>query len=169
MLCDKCGKRPATFHFKQIINGKQTDLHLCEQCAEEDNNFLNAYQGFDLQNLLAGLINFDGESTINDLQCKTCGLTFSQFSKIGKFGCPDCYTYFRPKLDSVIRRIQGNNKHRGKIPKRIGAAIHVKRELDELKQLLQQKIAKEEFEEAAKIRDQIRELEQSIQKGGNKE
>lgn len=89
-------------------------------------------------------------------------MTYSQFSKIGRFGCSSCYKYFGDRLDPLFKRVHGNTVHVGKVPKRSGGRIQLKRKIDDLKLELQQRIQQEEFEEAAQLRDQIRTLEKEI-------
>lgn len=166
MLCENCEKRPATLHYTKIINGHKNEFHFCEVCAKEKKEMISNDNDFSFPHLLSGLLNFDqmvnGHSVNLDsetLNCKTCGLTFSQFKKVGKFGCIDCYHYFEQKLEPIFRRIHGNSEHSGKVPLRSGKKIKFKKELNLLKTELQQKIVREEFEEAAKIRDKIKALE----------
>ena len=100
------------------------------------------------------------------LQCPDCALTFAQFSQIGRMGCSGCFKAFEDKLGPLLRRIHGSTRHSGKVPRRSQSAVRVKRELDRLKEELQQRIRGEEFEEAAKLRDQIRKMEQELKEGG---
>ncbi len=174
MLCDICGERLATLHFTQIINGQKNESHICEVCAAKNNSELDLdYSDFSFNNLLSGLLNFEqiegnsfnAESNVE--RCLTCGLTFSQFKNTGKFGCSDCYKYFEPKLDSIFRRVHGNSRHNGKIPIRSGENLQFRNEINKLKEDLKQKIILEKFEEAAKIRDKLKELEQKISKDGD--
>jgi len=92
-------------------------------------------------------------------------MTYSQFSKLGRFGCSSCYKYFSDRLDPLFKRVHGGTSHVGKVPKRTGGRIQIKRRIDELKKELQMRILQEEFEAAAEIRDQIRELERNIAQG----
>ncbi|WP_027415297.1 UvrB/UvrC motif-containing protein [Aneurinibacillus terranovensis] len=170
MICQECHKRPATLHFTKIINGEKTESHLCEVCAQEKGEmFPGAMNNFSIHNLLSGLMLNNHEPTSpvevkeqNPLHCDTCGLTYSQFSKSGRFGCSNCYRAFEEKLDPLFRRIHGNTRHSGKVPERSGGSIKLKKELEDLKRNLQRCIEHEKFEEAATIRDRIRELEQKI-------
>jgi protein arginine kinase activator len=171
MLCQECGSKPATLHFTKIVNGEKTEFHICESCArEKGENIPGAGGGFSIHSLLSGLIDFDTASKIQSgtsqaaqsLRCEECGMTYTQFSKTGRFGCSSCYKYFDNRLDPLFKRVHGSTEHVGKIPKRGGGKIQVKRKLDELKHELQQCIVQEEFEEAARLRDQIRELEKEI-------
>lgn len=174
LICQECKQRPATLHFTKIINGEKTEIHLCEQCAHEKGEMFifPDSSGFSINNLLAGLLNMD--SSIKEakatpfhnqeiLQCERCKMTYSQFVKVGKFGCSDCYETFQNYLNPILRRLHsGNTLHAGKIPKRIGGNIYVRKQIEQLKQKLQELIVREEFEKAAEVRDQIRALEMKL-------
>ncbi|CAM3586209.1 UvrB/UvrC motif-containing protein [Marinicrinis lubricantis] len=168
MICQECGKRPASLHFTKIVNGEKTEFHLCEVCAREKGDKIpGSSNGFSIHNLLSGLLDYEPSANSfgaaqKPLRCETCGLTYAQFGKIGRFGCSDCYEYFSSRLDPLFRRIHGTTAHQGKVPARSGGKIKYRREIDQLKQQLQQTIQMEEFEAAAKLRDQIRELERKI-------
>ncbi len=91
-------------------------------------------------------------------------MTYQQFIKIGRFGCAHCYETFREQLAPILKRLHtGNIEHGGKLPKRIGGSLHIKKQVQKLKAELQSLITDEEFEQAAKIRDQIRSLEKKYQ------
>ena len=174
MVCQECGKRPATLHFTKIVSGEKTEFHFCEACAREKGEMIpGASNGFSIHSLLSGLLDFDtaGKSQISGakpsegLRCEECGMTYSQFGKLGRFGCSSCYHYFSNRLDPLFKRVHGSTAHVGKIPKRSGGKIQVKRKIEELKKELQYRIVQEEFEAAAEIRDQIRELEKGAAQG----
>jgi protein arginine kinase activator len=176
MLCEECGKRPANLHLTKIVSGEKTEHHICEQCAKEKGDVLSNFSNFGIHQLLSGLLNFDpsnksvlggfsqsqSSGQTKPYRCETCGLTYAQFSKSGRFGCSDCYEYFGDNLDPLFRRIHGNTQHIGKVPEKAGGHIKLQRELDQLKQALQTYIRSEEFEKAAEIRDRIRALEKKI-------
>jgi protein arginine kinase activator len=168
MLCQECNKKPATLHFTKIVNGEKTEFHICESCAREKGELIpGTANGFSIHNLLSGLLDFDPtQASIGNkpqqLRCEHCGLTYSQFSKIGRFGCSECYEKFADRLDPLFKRVHGNTVHVGKVPKRTGGMIRYKRQIEKLKLDMQASIAREEFEQAAKIRDQIRELESKL-------
>lgn len=169
MECQECQQRPSALHFTQVINGNKTEVHVCEICAKEKGYMMHQEEGYSLHNLLAGLFNFDStqigshsESAFQpskDPQCPKCKLTFSEFKRSGKFGCAECYEAFSSRLDPIFRRVHsGNVKHHGKIPKRIGGDLHTKKKLASYKKELEQLIRDEAFEQAAMVRDQIKEL-----------
>lgn len=82
-------------------------------------------------------------------------------------GCSKCYDKFEPQMELLLRRIHGGGIHVGKVPARSGAGLKEKRVLSDLKNKLQELIQKEEFEEAALIRDKIRELENNAKGEGS--
>ncbi|WP_335339635.1 UvrB/UvrC motif-containing protein [Ferroacidibacillus organovorans] len=167
-MCEQCGNRTATVHFTEIVQGEKNEFHLCETCAKEKG--YAAYQfmtgAFSVNQLLSGLMNLDPavkqRAGSSQTRCESCGLTFSQFSQIGRFGCAHCYEAFAPGLNPMLKKIQSSNQHVGKVPKRQGGTIAYRRELTRLRQELQTRIQQEQFEEAARLRDQIRELETRV-------
>ncbi|QED45914.1 UvrB/UvrC motif-containing protein [Cytobacillus dafuensis] len=173
MICQECNQRPAALHFTKILNGEKAEYHLCDKCAQEKGDmFMLGAPGFSINNLLAGLLNIEPtfQKTEQDpfqqeeiLQCDQCSMTFQQFIKVGRFGCAHCYQAFEEQLKPILKRLHsGNSVHNGKIPARIGGSIHLRKNIEELKQKLKESIVKEEFERAAEIRDEIRLLESKL-------
>lgn len=158
MICDTCGKRQATVHYTEIHNGEMTEMHLCEECARKKEIGFKPH--FSLADLLAGLGDF--ESTlpleVRKEKCPVCGMSLADFKKIGRLGCANCYTAFKNSLAPLLKRIHGRTIHTGKMAGVVekGAARSM---LEKLKAALKEAISKEEFEEAARIRDKIKELE----------
>ncbi len=166
MLCDVCGKNPATVHLTEIVDDQMTELHLCEPCARQKSEQMESQ--FGLSDLLAGLADFEKKTPDKEevaLKCKSCGLTYADFKKVGRLGCSECYTSFRKYLAPLLKRIHGSSQHVGKSPLQDKAPVGVRQAKKEdmglptLKEKLQKAIAAENFEEAARLRDQIRGLE----------
>lgn len=177
MLCQACGKTTASVHVTQIVNGDKTEVYLCESCARERGEIDFPFEGkFPLHQFFSGfmgLVPSGGSETAkkavsSGLQCNECGLTHAQFGQIGRFGCSHCYEAFGEALVPLFRRLHGNQKHMGKIPARAGADVKVRKEIERLRKELQKRIAEEAFEEAARIRDEIRRLESEHRLGGEK-
>ena len=174
MLCERCGKKEASVHVTKIINGNKTELYLCDTCAREGGEGAPFEGKFPLHQFFSGLMGFlpseDPEtaqpSVYSDLQCPQCGLTYTQFGQIGRFGCDLCYDAFSKNLVPLLRRLHGNQKHMGKIPARAGSSIKAKKEVEHLREELQRRVTEEAFEEAAELRDKIRMLEGKISSGG---
>ena len=170
MLCDKCGKNPATTHYTQIINGEKKEYHLSSQCA----------QGMEGPELFEGFPNLFGTlfsqpvfqpgrtEQVMERRCPRCGASFSDIAETGLLGCADCYGAFLKELSPSISRIHGRTAHVGKVPKSSGGNVKLKNQLSEAKRKLQDAIQAEEFEEAAALRDQIRELNERLGEGNDK-
>ena len=162
MLCEKCGKKPATVSFTDIQDGELSQYRLCKDCAQNMGISESASCGeFAISNLLSGMLDEVSASEESDATsaCGTCGLQYSDFKDTGRLGCPDCYESFSASLRHLLRRIHGSNQHEGKVPVSQRKAVAGKREVRRLKGLLQKAVDAEEFERAAEIRDQLREME----------
>ncbi len=160
MLCEICSENEATVHYTEIINNEMTEMHLCEDCAREKGAMIKPH--FPLADLLAGLTDFKVPLTVEKGKagkCPHCGLTYADFRKSGRLGCAQCYYTFKDSLSSLLKRVHGSNEHVGKVPALAGREVAVSRTLKGLREKLHRAIQKEEFEEAAKLRDRIRELE----------
>ncbi|MBE7026736.1 MAG: hypothetical protein E7410_04140 [Ruminococcaceae bacterium] len=99
------------------------------------------------------------QRSVPNAYCPKCNMSLAQFSKSGKLGCPDCYEAFRPYLNEVLKSIHANTEHTGKISKNANEKIKLRRELENLKKELADAIEKQNFENAALLRDKIKELE----------
>ncbi len=160
MLCDICGKNPATVHLTEIIDDAMNELHLCEGCARAKS--VQMEQQFGLNDLLAGLADFERPEEDKEavsLKCPNCGFTYTDFKKIGRLGCSECYTTFRKYLGPLLKKIHGSLLHFGKCPVGTAKAPKPSVDLGALRCNLQKAIENEAFEEAAKLRDQIKNLE----------
>ena len=170
MLCNICHKNPATVHLTEIVDGQMSELHLCEECAREKSQAME--QQFGLSDLLAGMADFDKPKSetsamVRAVKCPNCGLTYVDFKKIGKLGCGECYDAFRKYLGPLLKRIHGSTQHTGKSPLKVTKVLKKRMDIQELHNRLNKAIETEAFEEAAKIRDQIKELEKK--EAGKKE
>ena len=163
MNCEVCGKKEATVHLTEIVNDQVTKLNLCEDCAREKGAEMEEH--FGLSELLAGLTDIgttvEPETAITT-KCPNCGLSYQNFRKIGRLGCSVCYDAFKKELTPLLKRIHGSDRHVGKVPLKGGKTIKDTRTLQDLKVQLDKAIQMEEFEEAAKLRDKIRDLENNM-------
>jgi len=181
MLCNLCQKNPASVHLTEIVDDQMSELHLCDDCARKKS--VQMEQQFGLSDLLGGLVEYgkqlggSTEKTGAVLQCASCGLTYDDFRKIGRMGCSECYTSFSKQLGALLKRIHGASHHVGKvIAGAAPAATAVKEgtrkprtrpvDVEELKAQLQEAIRHEAFEDAAHLRDMIKEIEKR-KKGGS--
>ncbi len=161
MLCDICVKNPATVHLTEIIDDQMNELHLCEECARQKS--IQMEQQFGLSDLLGGMAELEKPAQEKEpttfIKCANCSLTYADFKKIGRLGCSECYSAFRKYLGPLLKKIHGSNLHFGKSACKADRISAKMPGLQELRYQLQKAIETESFEEAAKIRDQIRELE----------
>lgn len=188
MLCDNCGKREANVRYSENINGRRKELNLCEECSKK---LGISHMDFSMP---IDFSSFFGEfmedfttpefmpllNEIKALKCNNCGSTFEEIANTGKLGCGNCYDVFEERLDPIIRRMQGANRHVGRVGKVIDSKIDEKiakqstpkeekanqpkkskkeEQLEKLQEQLKQAIKEEKYEEAAKIRDEIKKIE----------
>lgn len=160
MLCNHCGKNEATIHSVQYINGHKSEVHLCQECAQNSPE-LKSLGGLSATDLFKKLFNMNMSPGImleNSIVCDSCGETLHDFQKTGLLGCPDCYETYKDQIVPVLQRAHGNVQHVGEAPELSAEQKKAKQKELTLKQKLQQAIATEDFEQAAKLRDEINAL-----------
>lgn len=161
MLCDICGTREATIHFKQVVNNQTTDIHLCEECADE-----KGFSPADIPHSFPGLLEFVSSifeekqgAVMEKVQCPSCGMGLFEFQKNGRLGCSDCFAAFKQPLLLLLKQIHGSTVHVGRCPPGFKERAEKEKRIKELKDGLKKVIAVENYEEAARIRDMIKALE----------
>ena len=158
MFCEVCGKKEATVHYTEVIDDELMEMHLCEGCAKKKGESVKA--PFSLSDLLAGLADLKVPEGIDAKQkCPVCGLTYSDFKKLGRLGCGACYENFKSSLTPLIKKIHGSTKHVGKTLTRVAGTDKTERKLNQLRRELDKAIQQEEFEKAADLRDEIKKTE----------
>jgi len=157
MFCDSL----ATVHLTDIVNKKKREAHLCEECARE-RNLLPDPPGpqIDLTALMNMLMTpFKAskreESAPVDPNCPACGLTYAAFKAEGRFGCAHDYDAFHEVLEPLLERVHRATEHDGKQPLTLRRAA----ELETLKDRMKSAVATEDYEQAARLRDLIRQKE----------
>jgi len=163
MSCENCGSTDAVVHLTQIVNNEMSTHHLCEKCAAEKGLETTPADlgNMPLIDVIAQMTQGSASGSRDPgAECSFCGLTFRGFRKTGRLGCPHCYETFSDHLPQLLRRIHGSTKHVGKVylppdP----TASEMEKRLEGLRRRLERAIRSEDFERAAVIRDQIRELE----------
>lgn len=156
MLCENCRKKEATLLYTEVVGDKIKEHNLCEECAQKKGLSKPKSSLAELLLVMAKGLSSEVKKEEKTLVC-TCGLTFSEFREGGKLGCVDCYSTFSEKLKPLLQRIHGSTKHVGKIATGDEKYLKIKREIVKLEQQLSRAVARENFEAAAKIRDQIKE------------
>lgn len=173
MICQACGKNTATTHIKTTVNGKTAEYYLCPACAQE-HGYANLFQGWGFGSLMSGLMGAAAPQRETP-RCPACGASFEEISRSGRLGCAACYKAFHDELLPIIQRIHGTAQHKGKAPG--GSALRVvdphkqlvavePSAIDEKKRQLQRAVEAQDFEQAAVLRDEIKELEKQQAEGG---
>lgn len=156
-MCDACGARPGRVHFVEIRGTEISQSLLCDVCSQEKTGAPpppapSPFPSFDWNSVLAGAVTPTGP-----VPCRACGHTWENFRKVGRLGCPACYEHFRPLLGDLLRRIARDPRHHGLRPPDHATSRSATRggDLPRLRTSLAEAIAREDFEEAARIRDEI--------------
>ena len=155
MKCQKCSK-PATLHITEIEDGKPLEIHLCDECARE---YLTLQPPTSANGLAEHLTKLDADASATDMVCPVCGATWDTFRHSGRLGCPSDYEAFAQGLLPLLESLHGATAHTGKTPRRGQPEDTRQAELRRLRQQLKEAIAQEAYEEAARIRDRLRELQ----------
>lgn len=161
LICEICKKNPATVHLTEIRNNEKREEHLCEECAQQKGVSLKPAT-LSVASILPTLIGDKLTEEFRELMdqtCPTCGMTYKEFRSKGRLGCPNDYDVFKKGLEPLIERIHGHIQHIGKAPKETGRRMSREGEILKLRQELKRVIKKEEYEQAAEIRDKINKLE----------
>ena len=161
MRCQHCNQNEATTFIKRNINGHKEELHLCSECAKE----LGVMDEFRMPTMSEMF----GDTFLG--RCRSCGSSFNDIVQSGRMGCADCYDKFEEKLEPSIRKIHGKTKHIGKFVSysednevndraKEESVSQEKSELESLQEQMKAAINEQRFEDAAVIRDKIKEIQE---------
>jgi protein arginine kinase activator len=166
MICDICKKAEATVHLTQIVDGKMLKVDLCEACAKEKG--VQEAAGFSLADLLGGFgATEEIKSEAPGTQCPVCGFTQAEFKKTGRLGCSTCWETFETGLASLLKAMHKGDHHIGKVPAKAVHTLALSGKIQELSEQLEKAVREEKYEDAAQIRDEIREMEVKLKKGAS--
>jgi protein arginine kinase activator len=166
MECGDCEKAKGV-HLTKIVDGQLESLHVCADCpklgleAHLSPNDPSLSAQFSLSAFLSGIGSAKARPATpaaEVLVCQACGLTFAEFRQTGRLGCHHDYEAFESGLTRLLRKIHGGTKHVGRAPRRIGERLARKEAASALEAQLKEAIAQEDYERAATLRDQLREL-----------
>ena len=172
LICQSCQKRQATVHLTEIINQSVTqELHLCEECARTKGVVSKFAISPPALLALTGEVmkaakaahgkakeEASGEAAASATPCPACGSTFADFRNKGRLGCSHDYTAFRESLLPILEKIHHTTQHRGKMPRHHAPPPNMQRIVADLERELERCVGAEQFERAAQIRDQIRQI-----------
>lgn len=167
MLCEECRQHHAAVFLKLAVNNKVQELHLCPACAAKKGMGFGLDAGaFNISDIVGNMSGYFKDFLPQErktLRCGGCGLKYSEFKEGGRLGCPKCYESFEPQLTGLMARIHGCDRHTGRAYAG-GAALKLSkaeaaRRAEELRAALKAAVEKEDFEGAARLRDELRRLE----------
>lgn len=173
LLCEKCKKRTATVFYNENLNGKVRSYSLCGECAAKlhekgDIGDITSMLGSfadpfcDLRdNLFSGFFGMVAQPVLGSKKCPDCASTFATIRASGRVGCPSCYRVFAEELAPTLHTAHGTTAHIGSVPARHRARRAKAEKLKILKRQMQEAISKEDFETAASLRDEIKQLEEN--------
>ena len=156
MLCSVCKEKEATVFYSNLVGGKMQKVDLCEECAKskgvDDPMFSLADQLFGL----GAALEIEQAGGETGLKCPACGFAQADFKKAGRLGCAECYQTFAEPLEGLLKTMHKGTRHVGKVPE----SLRQSRDLSDRLKLLQKKLSKaieaEDFEQAAILRDEIK-------------
>lgn len=163
MKCNICKKNEATVFLKKNINGEITETALCSECAKENSGITKEFDLFG-NGFFGNILNpFSAVTTGEVKKCGLCGSTFDDIRKSGRIGCAECYDIFEDELRTTLNNLYGNAVYGGTLPEASGTKTEEKSQATDSvavkKEELREAVASENYELAAKIRDEIKELE----------
>src|ERR1700753_3659652 len=161
MLCMFCKQNPAKVHLTQIVGDKMQKVDLCEECARQKG--VNDPNSFSLADLLLGLgasqeIAATSSGSGEELKCPSCGFTQADFKKAGRLGCSQCYVTFAEGLEGLLKSMHKGTKHVGKVPEALRQTRELSDRLKQLQKRLTKAVEEENFEQAAALRDEIKQM-----------
>lgn len=170
MKCQNCGEHDANVKYTEVINGKKQEIFLCDKCANKMKLEMNFNFGFDdiFSSFFAEPTLIKSIEISDGLVCDSCGMKYDDFAKNGMLGCENCYRVFNRKLDAVLKKLHGNNRHieeerkQNVLRKTKSKSKSTKEEINELKEKLNNCIKCEDYEQAAILRDKIKKLERKL-------
>ncbi len=171
-VCQHCHKNPATIH--EYIVSEKKENHYCEECYSKLNEekFTPMIHLELIQKLFFGEPEKEKKRK-KDKTCETCGMRLSEFRKVMQFGCEDCYKAFWAEIKPILENIHDAKKHVGTAPspeqKSLESPGALRREKEKLEKQLQICIKEERYEDAAKIRDKLKQLENKKEEKERKE
>jgi protein arginine kinase activator len=165
MKCQFCDN-PATVHLTDLVKKQKKELHLCQACAEQQHLLKQSQLNLTVivQTLLGQHVG-PLPDELARLTCPHCGIKFMEFRAEGRLGCPHDYEAFRVGLEPLLERIHRAKRHVGKAPRRRGEDPQVLAQLRELRRQLREAVEVEAYEQAARLRDLIRQKEATDESG----
>ena len=166
MVCELCKTNHATLHLTEITNGIKKEIHVCQSCGQKK-GLVQQNFSFSISDVISKLIDPQMSKDIKEnegLKCTRCGISYVEFRKKARFGCANDYEIFKSGVMSLLEKIHGSTVHCGKVPSTAEATHQKESEMIKLRRELGKSVKREDYEGAAKLRDQIKNLEEERSK-----
>ncbi|MBQ4630283.1 MAG: UvrB/UvrC motif-containing protein [Clostridia bacterium] len=160
MLCSNCGIKNANFHYKYLTGGKYSELHLCGECAHKLGYIKDNDKLFNFTSILGDFLSVPKSAPSVATKCPVCSTSFDTVRRTGFLGCDKCYEVFADSIETMLSKIQPSTVHKGKLSGADGKKIERENTLKNLKEELKRAVIEEKYEQAAVLRDKIKEFEQ---------
>jgi protein arginine kinase activator len=164
MKCEICGLKDAVIHIRQIQKDLVHELHICEECAQEKGLIREEESELPIANLLSGLLegkDMTGAGEVKEA-CPRCGMRASEFRKQGKLGCAECFSAFQKDVKAIVSQMAARPHHSGRLPRSFAEQSGAAVVNDTLREELREAVEREDYEEAARLRDKLREMDSSV-------
>jgi len=168
MLCDECKKNQASVRLVAIVDGHKTEKNLCAACMARQKLEARVLGRDGVQSMLSAIWSGVHKATARQfpgLACSRCGTAYDDFLKSGKLGCAQCYHEFREQLEPLLLRLHGATQHAGRVPETAGEAVIGRTRIEQLRREMDLAVACEDFEAAALLRDELRDLTAMVRAG----
>ena len=156
MDCCVCKEKPATVHLTQIAGDKVQKVDLCEECAKTKGVNDSTFALADMLLGLGASQEIEKSSGGAEIKCPQCGFSQADFKKSGRLGCAECYKTFADGLEGLLKSMHKGTRHTGKVPEGLRQTRDLSVRLKTLQQKLAKAIEDENFEQAATLRDEIK-------------
>jgi protein arginine kinase activator len=156
--CEICHQAEAETVIRETIKGEVCERFVCRECARRQQASAEAAAASSLlvEILLGASFSLPGESSDRrsggGAPCPACGMTYADYRKRSRLGCATCYDHFARELGPLLRDMHRGDRHAGKVPRHARLALARER----LETALAEAIARQQYEQAAILRDQLR-------------
>jgi len=137
-------------------------MHLCPVCAAKKGMGLGLETGaFNISDIIGNMSGYFKDFLPPEkktLRCRSCGLKYSEFKETGRLGCPECYKAFAEGLEGLLKTMHKGTRHAGKVPEALRETREQADRLKSLQKKLDKAIKEEDFEQAAHLRDEIKQI-----------
>ena len=164
MICQHCKENNATHHYRLSINGKKIESYLCDACAKNlglEQEWHSSFS-FALPDIFSGYFTAQAQTqpSMKDTACPLCHSSLEDIQNSGRAGCPVCYETFYGAFKPYLQKVHGAVAHTGRMPAVLAGAIGIRRKRESLEEKMRVAIAQQEFEQAARLRDELKALKE---------